>query len=234
MSPTRPAVRLAVGVLAGTVALSGCAAVRTVNHIRGDIDQNKATISSFTNQLQSSPAKPFRATYVTTGSSPATITYAVQPPHGLLFTDTPSGAKTATEFLVDSRGVFECTVPVHGSGPRPSCRKLGSIKAQEEQKLFDIYTPSHWVTFLRDFSLAAGFAGDRVTSSTMTVNGFSMNCVDFVAGGVPGKSTVCSTSQGLLGYVKVASDNAKFEMKGYTATPPQSLFALPQRATITK
>ena len=40
----------------------------------------------------------------------------------------------------------------------------------------------------------------------MTVNGFSMSCVDLQASGVPGTSTICTTSQGILGYVKVASD----------------------------
>ncbi|HTW21886.1 MAG TPA: hypothetical protein VME70_16960 [Mycobacteriales bacterium] len=234
MSAAARTTRLAAAVLVPALALSGCAAVKAVKTIHGDIEHNKATVSSFTQQLQSSPAKPFRATYVTTGSSPATITYAVQPPNGLVFTDTPSGARSMTEYLVDARGVFECTVAVKRSRARPTCQKLGSIKEKAEQQLFDIYTPAHWVGFLRDFSLAAGFAGDHVTSSTKTVNGFSMNCVDFVAGGVPGRSTICSTSQGLLGYVKVASDNAKFEITGYSATPPRALFAVPPHAKITK
>src|SRR5579863_9679976 len=38
-----------------------------------------------------------------------------------------------------------------------------------------------WVTFLRTFALAAGFAGDKVGTSTTTVNGFTMNCLDFRA-----------------------------------------------------
>ena len=108
-----------------------------------------------------------------------------------------------------------------------SCQKLGTADAAAQNQIFDIYTPSHWTTFLKDFSLAAGLAGDKVTSSTMTVNGFSMQCVDFDAPGVPGTSTICTTAQGILGYVKVATDSTSFEIKSYSASPPASLFQLP-------
>jgi len=225
--------RAAALIALSVVASTGCAAVKAANTIRHDVDNNKATIASFTNKLMSSEAIPFQATYVTTGSSPATIVYAVQPPNGLAFTDTPVHGKTATTIIVNSSGEYDCKVPTSGSGARPSCQMIGPVKSQTENKIFDFYTPSHWVTFLRDFSLAAGFAGDKVTSSTMTVNGFAMNCVDFVASGVSGKSTICTTSQGILGYVKVASDKTKFEIKAYTGSPSSSLFALPPRAKIT-
>jgi hypothetical protein len=226
--------RIAAVILAGGLGLTGCAAVKAANTIRHDVANNRATIAAFSNQLQSSPATPFRAAYVTTGSSPATIVYAVQPPHGLTFTYTASGAATTTEVIVNSRGEFECTTPIKpGSGVRPHCQRLGRQTAKTENQLFDIYTPSHWVTFLRDFSLAAGFAGDQVSSSTKTVNGFTLNCVDFVAGGA-GKSTICTTAQGLLGYVKVVGDKTKFEITSYSASPAAALFALPPRARITK
>ena len=113
------------------------------------------------------------------------------------------------------------------------CQKLGSEEANNQNQILDFYTPSHWIGFLRDFSLAAGFAGDKVTTSTMTVNGFAMNCVDFVAPGVPGTSTICSTSQGLLGYVKVANDATSFEITKYSTSPAASLFELPSGAKVT-
>ena len=47
-----------------------------------DIGGNEATIDAFNTKLQSAAATPFEATYVTTGSAPATIVYAVQPPDG--------------------------------------------------------------------------------------------------------------------------------------------------------
>jgi len=76
-------------------------------------------------------------------------------------------------------------------------------------------------------------AGDKVTQSTMTVNGFNLNCVDFNAGGALGTSTICSTEQGILGYVKVASDSTSFEIQSYSTSPPASLFELPPGATVT-
>ena len=54
------------------------------------------------------------------------------------------------------------------------------------------------------------------------MNGFSMSCVDFVAPGVPGTSTICTTSQGILGYVKVAGESTSFEIKSYSSTPSGS------------
>ena len=114
----------------------------------------------------------------------------------------------------------------------PSCQKLGTADAATENKIFDFYTPSHWVTFLKDFSLAAGFAGDKVTSSTMTVNGFAMQCVDFVARECPGRARSATTAQGILGYVKVASDSTSFEIQSYSASPQASLFELPPGATV--
>ena len=67
----------------------------------------------------------------------------------------------------------------------------------------------------------------------MSVNGFSLSCVDFVATGVPGTSTICTTTQGLLGYVKVASDSTSFEITSYSGSPDPSLFTLPPGATVT-
>ena len=74
----------------------------------------------------------------------------------------------------------------------------------------------------------AGLAGDKVTTSTMSLNGFDMNCVDLVAKGVTGTSTICSTSQGILGYVKVASDSTSFQITDYSSSP--SRIAVPVAA----
>lgn len=83
-------------------------------------------------------------------------------------------------------------------------------------------------------SLAAGFAGDKVTSSKLTVNGFRMHCVDFRATGIKGTSRICTTAEGILGYVKVASTPTSFEITSYSAPPPGSLFRLPPGARVTR
>jgi len=228
---------LAMVLLVGTVSLSACGVINKVKSAVHDIRGNKATIDAFNSKLQSGGATSFEATYVTTGSAPATIVYGVQPPTGVAFDETPSAGSagaTPVHLVVNASGEFACTQPSSSSSSGPwTCRKVGSTDAANENKIFNFYTPSHWISFLRDFSLAAGIAGDKVSSSTMTVNGFAMNCVDFQAAGVPGTSTICTTAQGILGYVKVASDSTSFEITAFSSSPPASLFELPPGATVT-
>jgi len=231
---------VAVAVVLGGGSLTGCSVAREANRIVHAVEGNKATIDSFTTKVQAGEATTFEATYETTGSSPATVVYAVHPPNGIAFTDTPSGGSSAgapeVDVVANSSGEFACT-PTSLAGSAPStgwnCEKLGTASAATENQLFDFYTPAHWVSFLRGFALAAGIAGDKVTSSSMTVNGFAMQCVDFQASGVPGTSTICTTAQNILGYVKVASDSTSFELTSYSSSPPASLFSLPPGAKIT-
>jgi hypothetical protein len=228
---------VAVVMVLGSVGLTSCGVVSAVQKVEHAVKGNKATIDTFTNKIKSSEGSTFEATYVTTGSSPATVVYAVQPPQGLTFEDTPTGASSSTvDIIVNSSGEYSCSAASASgtsSGSTVSCQKLGTADAAAQNQIFGLYTPSHWTTFLKDFSLAAGLAGDKVTSSSMTVNGFAMQCVDFNASGVPGTSTICTTAQGILGYVKVATDSASFEIKSYSASPSTSLFQLPPGATIT-
>jgi hypothetical protein len=232
----------AVGLLAAGLclgfAVSGCAAINKAKTVASDVRGNKATMSAFTTKMKASEDTTFEVTYVTTGGSPATIVYAVKPPKGISYTDTPTATSSNSDpaanldLISNSTGEYSCTPPATGSTGY-SCDMLAPVTAAVQNELFAFYTPSHWVTFLQDFSLAAGFAGDKVTKSTMTVNGFSMDCVDFQASGVAGTSTICTTSQGILGYVKVASDSTSFEITKFSTSPPDSLFQLPAGAKIT-
>jgi hypothetical protein len=213
---------------------SGCSIVKTANRVVHDVEGNKAKIDAFTQKVQTGESATFEATYQTTGAAPATIVYAVDKPN-LLFRDTPSGASNSSntfDIVVNPNGEYACTPPSSSSSVW-SCEKLQPGTASSENSILNFYTPSHWVTFLNDFALAAGIAGDTVTSSDMTVNGFSMQCVDLQAPGVPGTSQICTTAQGVLGYVKVATDSTSFEMKTYSTSPSPSLFALPPGAKIT-
>jgi hypothetical protein len=212
---------------------TGCSIVAKVRGVAHTLESNKTAIDAFTAKMQSGVPPKFEVTYVTTGSSPAMIVYAVEAPTGLAFMDTPSGSNAPNlDILVNSSGEYSCS-PASGSGSGPSCQRVQPANQATQNQLFDFYTAAHWVAFLKDFSLAAGFAGDRVTSSTMTVNGFAMSCVDFDAPGVAGTSTICTTTQGILGYVKVASDTTSFEIASFTASPSPSLFDLPPGANVT-
>jgi hypothetical protein len=230
---------VAVAVLLGSTGLAGCGlgkAVSAVQKVTRAVAANKATIDEFTSSMKSGAPTTFEATYVTTGKSPTTVLYAVRQPKGLAFRETPSsGAGVSTvHVVVNSSGEYSCTPPESGSRSHWSCQKLGTADQVVEKQILDFYTPGHWAAFLREFSLAAGFAGDKVRSSQLTVHGFSMRCVDFVTAGVTGTSKICTTSQGILGYVKVASDANSFEIKSYSTSPPASLFRLPYGATVTK
>jgi outer membrane murein-binding lipoprotein Lpp len=241
----RAATVVALAVTLGGLGLSGCSAISKVKSVAHNVETNRKTMDSFTTKIQSDEAKPFQATYVTTGDNPTTVVYAVQPPKGLSFTNTPSSTSSAgtggaavpnVDIIVNSTGEYSCTPPdTSGTAGKGTwaCQMLSPGDAQEQNAIFDFYTPAHWVNFLKGFSLAAGFAGDKVTSSTMTVNGFAMSCVDFATPGESGESTICTTAQGILGYVKVAGDTTSFEIKSYSASPDASLFELPPGATVT-
>lgn len=218
----------AIGIL-GT----GCSVISKVRQDVHNVEGNKATVDSFTHGLQSAQNTPFEAAYTTTGSAPATVVYAVDPSSGgLAFHETQTGANASNlQVIVNSSGEYVCNQS--GSGAAWSCQKLGKADAASENEIFDFYTPAHWVAFLKGVSLVAGLAGDKVTSSTMSLNGFDMNCVDLVAHGVAGTSTICSTSQGILGYVKVASNSTSFQITNYSSSPSASLFQLPPGATVT-
>jgi hypothetical protein len=219
-------------VAVGTLAAS-CGTVNKIKQAVHTVENNRATIDSFSQNLQSTKAAPFEATYTTTGSSPATVVYAVDPSSGgLAFHETQAGSTASNvQIIVNSSGEYLC----NQSGPAGSwsCQKLSKSDAAAQNKIFDIYTPAHWVSFLKDVSLVAGLVGDKVTTSTKSLNGFDMNCVDVVARGVSGTSTICSTSQGILGYVSVASDSTSFQITNYSSSPAPSLFQLPPGATVT-
>ncbi len=220
---------LAVGALA-----TSCSVVSKVKQDVHTVESNKSTMDSFTQGLQSTKDTAFEATYTTSGGSPATIVYAVDPSSGgLAFHETQTGSNPSNiQLIVNSSGEYKCSSPSASGGPW-SCQKLGTADAATENKIFDVYTPSHWISFLKGVSLVAGLAGDKVTTSTMSVNGFDMNCVDLVAKGQPGTSTICSTSQGILGYVSVASESTTFQITSYSSSPSASLFQLPPGATVT-
>jgi hypothetical protein len=104
-----------------------------------------------------------------------------------------------------------------------------------DKLMYALYSGSYWIDFLKIYSVAAALHGVTITSSTMSVNGFSLQCAVVVSGTKPNQTTskVCVTSEGILGYVSVSAKSADFEIKSYSASPPASLFALPAGATVT-
>ncbi len=233
MSHQSRRIGMLMAALAALVILgTGCSVINKVKQTVHNVEGNRATIDSFTQKINAGQNVPFQATYTTTGSSPATIVYATNPStNELAFHLTQTGASaSSTQFIVNSSGNYLC----NQSGSSWSCDKLDKASAADEQNIVDFYTPSHWVNFLKGVSLVAGLAGDKVSSSTMSISGFSgMSCVDLVAKGVAGTSTICTTQQNILGYVKVAQDSTSFQITNYSGSPSASLFQLPPGATVT-
>jgi hypothetical protein len=224
------AVGLAGALLVG--ALSGCSVAASINKVRHGIDSNRAAIKSFTQGLKAGEKLAFSATYLTAGKSPTKIVYSVQPPHKVSFTQSGTGSDTSTLSLItNSSREYSCSSATGTSGW--TCTKLSRPSAVAQNQLASLYTPAHWITFLQTFSVAAGFSGNKVTNSTRTISGISMRCVDFTAKGVKGHSTICSTPQNILGYVKVAGNPTSFTLKSYTTSPAPALFRLPPGAKVT-
>jgi hypothetical protein len=219
-------------VAVGVLGLSACSTIDKVKGAIQDIHGNKTVVDSFNSKLNTAPTT-FEANYTTTGTAPATVTYAAQLPDDVAFTLTPTGGSgdTAPVHLVqNSSGQYGCQ---QSSSGQWSCGKLTGNSTLSQNSVIDFYTPGHWEKFLSGLALAAGFAGDKVSTSTMSLNGFDMSCIDLVASGVAGKSTICTTSEGVLGYVGVAGDSTSFEITSYSSSPAASLFQLPAGATIT-
>jgi hypothetical protein len=224
----------AVAVLLSSAGAAGCSLDKGFKRAGRDIASNRAVISQFTESIKTGGTTPFAVTYRTTGQDPATIRYAVRPPADVAFRERTSGngagGSGGVDLIANSAGEYSCSPPA--AGGRWRCRKLGQASALVRNQILDLYTPAHWVAFLKGFSVAAGFAGDKVRASRLTVNGFRLRCVGFRAFGVGGTSRICTTAQGILGYVKVASSATSFEITSYTAAPAAALFRLPPGARI--
>ena len=233
MKRSRGQRRVLIALAAGAVLASGCGVVTKVTNAIHSVEANLQTVDAFTKNLEPSPTGPFAATYATTGGAPAGVVYAVNPAaNEMAFQETQSGTgATNTQLIFNASGDYLCTQ--NGAGAAWSCDKLSSSDAASHQQVFDVYTPAHWSDFLKGLSVAAGLEGGKVTRSTMVVNGFDLDCLDLDLKDVTGTTTICTTPQGLLGYVKAPQDSTSFEITAFTTSPSPSLFQLPPGATVT-
>lgn len=220
-------------VLAG--ALSGCGLATAIKAAHALATGNKA-LDNLTKQLQQSENQKFDVTYETTGSSPSTVEYAADPPTNYAFITPAQNGSTASELVQNSSGLYSCN-QASGSGASWTCVKLSQAQDANYGAAFEIYTGAYWYGILEVYSSVASLAGVNVKQTTMTVNGFKMNCVVITSSnsGSSGNSTGtwCITAQGLLGYTAGSGSSSATEIKSYTGSPAASLFQLPAGATIT-
>jgi hypothetical protein len=225
-------------VVASALGLTGCSSIlkaakaaHNVEKAAHNLTDGSAAISSLTDKIKSADATAYEVTYVTTGSSPATVNYAAEPPNDFAFDDNTTSGKL--EVLAGSAGQFECNQSA--SGATWSCLKAELSGLNTSRLMYAIYSGAYWLDFLKIYSVAAALHGVSISSSTKTVNGFNLQCAVVVSGKKPnqGTSQVCVTSQGILGYVSVSSTGTDFEIKSYSPSPSPSLFQIPKGATVT-
>jgi hypothetical protein len=233
----RRTIAIAVVVVPLAFGLTSCSAVsKAINAVKTvhNMLHGSAAINSLSSKISSGDSSSYDVTYVTTGSAPATIHYAAQPPHDFAFDTTTSNGDL--EIITNASGEFECNKSSgSGSASTWTCLKLQGAEVSTDKLMYALYSGSYWIDFLKIYSVAAALHGVTITSSTMSVNGFSLQCAVVVSGTKPNQTTskVCVTSEGILGYVSVSAKSADFEIKSYSASPPASLFALPAGATVT-
>lgn len=180
--------------------------------------------SSLLDKFQSSEHATFIATYKLTSASHSlsSLTIAQQSPDEVF-----EGTSATGSFQLFTLGTksYVCSK----SAATTSC--FGTSAATSETELFAAYEPG---TYLPYFEAAAAAAGAHTTTSSKTVNGFSLSCV--TASGLKGETgtgTFCVTSQGVLGYVSWTgtSDSGNFEIESYSTTIPAGEFTLPAKPT---
>ncbi|MGO9559248.1 MAG: hypothetical protein ACLPYW_09180 [Acidimicrobiales bacterium] len=237
---------MGVTVLTCAVGFSGCGRIikAVINHAtHGKFGQDETAVNALDTKMKSGESATFVATYVTTGISPATIKVAATPPKDFAFVLTPSKG-AVSDLIQNSSGSYICgnqSSTGSGTSSKWTCTKLSKNTIGTYNAMKALYSAQYWIDFLNVYKYA-GVTGVTITSSTKTVNGFSMQCI--VSSGSAGATTttgtepattftVCVTSQGILGYVNVSSDSTAFELKNYSSSPPSSLYQTPAGATIT-
>jgi hypothetical protein len=215
----------AILLLSGLVA-AGCGGGSTAPKPIHHHESTRAVIAAFVATLEAGKSSSYAATYSTGGTARGTAVYAVGPAREISFTDTPSAGSPPYRILLNRSGKRVCSRSTNHLGSW-SCQALSGGAVTVKARLFGYYSASHWVTFLRDFSLAASLPGDQATTSTRTVHGFDVECIELRAVGVPGTSTLCSTKNGVPAYVNIATNPDTFAIEHLDRSPAASLFSTP-------
>ncbi len=188
--------------------------------------------------LQKGETATYQATFTATLSTEETesVEYAAQPPNSFAL-KIPSATGT-NEYVQNGTGSYSCTQPNASSSQAPpspwACVDLGFPKASTENGwvIVNPYQSKYWLGFLTGLKRYSKSAGFSESTSKMTVDAMTLDCVKWPEG-VQNRSygTVCVTSRGIPGYVHQGSTN--FELQSLSPTVPSSTFELPAGAKVT-
>jgi hypothetical protein len=186
-------------------------------------------LAAITGKIQSGETQTFEATYkASANGTTKTITIAAAPPKSFAFMIPASGGSSATDLVSNGTSTYECSQP---SGAW-QCISLPTSELGALSNVFELYEGKYWLNDLTGLKAYAATAGVSLTTSSMTVNGFSLQCVNFSSTTHASENGEwCVTAQGIMGYVKAATSS--FELTSYSTSVPSSTFKPPTGATIT-
>ena len=160
-------------VVASVLGLTGCSkvinAIKTVHNVM----HQGAAISALSNKLKTADTKAYEVSYVTTGANPVTTEYAASPPHDFAFGTTLSGK--ILDVISNPTGEFACSESASLAGGW-TCLKLQWTDIETYKAMYALYSGAYWIDFLKLYSAAAALQGVTIHSTTMSVNGFALQC----------------------------------------------------------
>jgi hypothetical protein len=192
-------------------------------------------LSALASSLQTGQTRTYDAVYKATESSGTseTVEYAAVPPSEFAVIVTSSSG--VGEYIETTGHAYACNQKT--SGGAWTCIDFGAAGLGAYADLVQIYQGKYWYTDVEAIKSYSGLAGFKVSNSSMSVAGQSLQCVTW-SGGPAAETTagsggeVCVTSTGVLGYVHAGTST--FELTSYSTAVSGSKFQTPAGATITQ
>ena len=190
-------------------------------------------LDALAQSLQNGQTQSYDATYKVTNSNGQTesVEYASSPPSNYAVSVTNAGGNA--QYIGTAAHSYACNQK--SGGGAWSCFDLGTSGLGAYAGLVQLYQGKFWYQDVVAIKAYAGLAGFKVSTSTRSLAGQSLNCVSW-SGGPTGQNSggeVCVTTSGILGYVHAEAGNTTFELQSLSTSPPASKFQPPAGATIT-
>ena len=139
----------AIAVVAVPLALglTGCSAIgKAVNAVKAihNILHGSAAIDSLYDEIRAGDGAAYDVTYVTTGTSPATINYAADPPAEFAFDDKTSSGEL--RLFAGSTGQYECN---RSGAAQWMCDKTDFSGVNTSKMAYALYSGAYWIDFLK-------------------------------------------------------------------------------------
>lgn len=235
----RPVALASVVVIAVGGLLAGCSSSHKAGSGAGTSSSTSTSsatggaagsLGAITSKLQGAANTPFEATYAISGSTGTTsLELAVSPPGKFVFVTT--SANGSKDELISAGQLSDSCVQAGGSW---TCTALPQSQFASVERALQIYKSSYWTRILAGLQSAAKAGGIKVTASTKSLAGQTVQCVTYSGAAAGSGGEICVTRDGVLAYVRSAANGSSFALSTYSTSPPPSLFGLPPGATIAK